>query len=114
MALPPGSAITFASGGGTLSACASLLHPPLFIFCLPVADRLELVSAIVQSNQEDDSVLREVGGMPELVQPPQESAVRGFLRGRGSSALADGFFRVLMLLCALSIFGIVVLIAVEL
>jgi phosphate transport system permease protein len=52
--------------------------------------------------------------MPELVKAPPESAIRGFLRGRGSSAVADGVFRVLMLLCALSIFGIVVLIAVEL
>lgn len=42
------------------------------------------------------------------------SAVRKFLMSRGNSALADRGFRVLMTLCALSIFGIVVLILGEL
>jgi phosphate transport system permease protein len=42
------------------------------------------------------------------------SAVRRFLLARGNSAIADRGFSWLMLLCALSIFGIVVLIAVEL
>ncbi|MGO8759726.1 MAG: phosphate ABC transporter permease subunit PstC [Terracidiphilus sp.] len=42
------------------------------------------------------------------------SAVRRFLLSRGNSAIADRAFRVLMTLCALSIFGIVVLIATEL
>ena len=42
------------------------------------------------------------------------SAIRAFLLGRGNSALADRVFHVLMVLCALSIFGIVVLIATEL
>jgi phosphate transport system permease protein len=42
------------------------------------------------------------------------SVVRTFLRGRGSSSFADGTFKVLVLLCALSIFGIVFLIAYEL
>ena len=40
--------------------------------------------------------------------------MRAFLRSRGSSAAADTGFRVLMLLCAVSIFGIVILIAYEL
>ncbi|MGD0735282.1 MAG: phosphate ABC transporter permease subunit PstC [Terracidiphilus sp.] len=40
--------------------------------------------------------------------------MRTFLLGRGNSALADRGFRWLMVLCALSIFGIVVLIASEL
>jgi phosphate transport system permease protein len=42
------------------------------------------------------------------------SAVRKFLQSRGNSALADRIFHVLMVLCGLSIFGIVVLILAEL
>jgi phosphate transport system permease protein len=42
------------------------------------------------------------------------SAIRAFLLSRGNSALADRGFHWLMVLCALSIFGIVVLIAAEL
>lgn len=45
---------------------------------------------------------------------PGQSAVRSYLIGRGNSALADRAFGGLMLLCALSIFAIVVLISVEL
>ena len=44
----------------------------------------------------------------------EHSAVRRFLLSRGNSAIADGGFKVLMVLCALSIFGIVLLIATEL
>jgi phosphate transport system permease protein len=44
----------------------------------------------------------------------EPSAIRRFLLSRGNSALADGVFRALMVLCALSIFGIVVLIAWQL
>ena len=49
-------------------------------------------------------------------QPAQQeaSAIRSFLLARGNSALADRGFHWLMVLCALSIFGIVVLIATEL
>jgi phosphate transport system permease protein len=60
----------------------------------------------------------ESGSSPE--KPPQgaaakgPSAVRTFLLARGNSAVADGGFKVLMVLCALSIFGIVTLIAFEL
>jgi phosphate transport system permease protein len=46
--------------------------------------------------------------------PVQVSAIRSFLLSRGNSAIADRGFHWLMVLCALSIFGIVVLIAVEL
>jgi phosphate transport system permease protein len=47
--------------------------------------------------------------------PPQEhSAIRRFLLARGNSAIADRVFRALMVLCALSIFAIVVLIAWQL
>ena len=42
------------------------------------------------------------------------SAIRTFLLTRGNSAIADRGFHWLMVLCALSIFGIVVLIAAEL
>lgn len=42
---------------------------------------------------------------------PAPSPVRKFLLGRGNSALTDKSFRILMLVCALSIFGIVALIA---
>ncbi len=42
------------------------------------------------------------------------SDVRKFLMSRGNSALTDRIFRVLMVICALSIFGIVVLILLEL
>jgi phosphate transport system permease protein len=47
--------------------------------------------------------------------PPAEvSAIRSFLLGRGNSAVADRGFSILMLVCALSIFAIVGLIAFEL
>jgi len=45
---------------------------------------------------------------------PEASQIRKYLLSRGNSAIADGGFRWLMVLCALSIFGIVVLIATEL
>ncbi len=55
---------------------------------------------------------------PQVSKPPEnpapDSAVRRFLVSRGNSALADKGFRWLMVLCALSIFGIVVLIASQL
>jgi phosphate transport system permease protein len=43
----------------------------------------------------------------------EDSAIRKFLLARGNSAIADLGFHWLMVLCALSIFGIVVLIASE-
>jgi phosphate transport system permease protein len=46
--------------------------------------------------------------------PSEVSAIRRFLLARGNSAIADRGFHWLMVLCALSIFGIVVLIATEL
>jgi phosphate transport system permease protein len=55
--------------------------------------------------------------IPERVaEPPKTeiSAVRQFLNSRGNSAVADRVFHFLMVLCALSIFGIVVLILSEL
>jgi phosphate transport system permease protein len=53
-------------------------------------------------------------------QPPRRAAaaeaspIRSYLLSRGNSALADRGFHILMVLCALSIFAIVVLIATEL
>ncbi len=44
----------------------------------------------------------------------EDSAVRKFLLSRGNSALTDRVFHVLMVLCGLSIFGIVILILGEL
>ncbi len=55
-----------------------------------------------------------IGGLVPVVVPPQASTVRTFLVSRGSSSIADSTFRWLMLLCALSIFAIVALIATEL
>jgi phosphate transport system permease protein len=43
--------------------------------------------------------------------PPPVSAIRSFLNGRGNSRGADSAFRSVMLICALSIFAIVILIA---
>jgi phosphate transport system permease protein len=52
---------------------------------------------------------------PDKASPARElSDVRKYLLSRGSSATADRIFHVLMVLCGLSIFGIVLLIAVEL
>jgi len=50
----------------------------------------------------------------QAVTPAKASEVRTFLMSLGNSAIADRGFSWLMLLCALSIFGIVVLIASEL
>jgi len=44
---------------------------------------------------------------------PEHSAIRRYLLARGNSAVADRVFKVLMLLCALSIFVIVALIAIS-
>jgi phosphate transport system permease protein len=55
------------------------------------------------------------GEQPSAAESPQEaSVIRTFLLSRGNSAVADSGFHWLMVLCALSIFGIVVLIATEL
>ncbi len=51
---------------------------------------------------------------PPQKESPPPSAVRSYLLSRGNSALADRSFSGLMLLCALSIFAIVVLILFEL
>jgi phosphate transport system permease protein len=51
---------------------------------------------------------------PAAAAAPQHSAVRRYLLARGNSALADRIFKILMLLCALSIFVIVALIAYQL
>ena len=54
------------------------------------------------------------GRSPQTDAEVESSAIRKFLLSRGNSAIADRGFQLLMVLCALSIFGIVVLIAVEL
>jgi phosphate transport system permease protein len=55
-----------------------------------------------------------VGGLAAVAAPTPASQIRTFLQNRGNSRLADSTFRWLMLLCALSIFAIVALIANEL
>jgi phosphate transport system permease protein len=60
----------------------------------------------------------EAAATPEQTQvaPPvqEHSAIRRYLLARGNSAIADRVFKSLMVLCALSIFAIVVLIVTEL
>jgi len=51
---------------------------------------------------------------PAPAAPPVASAIRTFLLSRGNSAVADRAFHALMVVCALSIFAIVILIAFEL
>jgi phosphate transport system permease protein len=51
---------------------------------------------------------------PQRTAAPEASPIRGYLLSRGNSAVADRAFHILMVLCALSIFAIVVLIATEL
>jgi phosphate transport system permease protein len=51
---------------------------------------------------------------PAKKTPREDSAIRTFILSRGNSAMTDRGFHWLMVLCALSIFGIVVLIATEL
>ncbi len=59
--------------------------------------------------------IQPASAQPTGPQPnPAGSAIRQFLRGRGNSALADRSFHILMVLCALTIFGIVGLIAIVL
>ena len=72
----------------------------IFLVEMCIRDRPELGSP--EGPRPADPALAEV------------SAVRSFLLSRGNSAIADRGFQWLMVLCALSIFGIVVLIAVEL
>ncbi|HTA85055.1 MAG TPA: phosphate ABC transporter permease subunit PstC [Silvibacterium sp.] len=61
---------------------------------------------------ETPSQLRETPSAPRPGEEP--SAIRKHLLARGSSSVADGGFRWLMLMCACSIFAIVALIASEL
>ena len=51
---------------------------------------------------------------PALPAKAEVSAIRAFLLSRGNSAFADRGFRWLMVICAFTIFGIVILIATEL
>ena len=56
----------------------------------------------------------QMQAVPVEVPVAEASAIRRFLLSRGNSAIADRGFHWLMVLCALSIFGIVILIAYEL
>ena len=77
---------------------------------------------MVKSNFQEEARLAEPSNLTAPVSLPQSSPappsqaapislVRAFLNGRGSSRGADSAFRGTMLLCALSIFAIVLLIA---
>lgn len=55
-----------------------------------------------------------VDGLAAVAVPAPASPIRSYLQSRGNSSLADSTFRWLMVLCAMSIFGIVALIATEL
>jgi phosphate transport system permease protein len=70
----------------------------------------------IRFNQSQLLTEPDLPGERPSAQPAQQeaSAIRSFLLARGNSAWADRGFRWLMVLCALSIFGIVVLIATEL
>jgi phosphate transport system permease protein len=66
-----------------------------------------------QAQFQPESVPHGEEARPESVSV-EASPVRKYLLSRGNSAFADRSFHALMVLCALSIFGIVVLIATEL
>ena len=68
---------------------------------------------ISQSHFQPEPVSPD-GQLPAEAKPVEASTVRKFLLSRGNSAIADRGFHWLMVLCALSIFGIVALIATEL
>ncbi len=67
-----------------------------------------------EARVEADTPPRAGQDSPGTAPPPEHSAVRRFLLGRGNSIWADRAFKWLMLGCALTIFGIVALIATEL
>ncbi|WP_331458377.1 phosphate ABC transporter permease subunit PstC [Terracidiphilus gabretensis] len=70
-----------------------------------------------QKPSEGQAYAPQPGGAPGpggQMGDQSDSAIRAFLRARGNSALADGGFRALMVLCGFSIFGIVALIAIVL
>jgi phosphate transport system permease protein len=68
-----------------------------------------------QSKAENAAPSADAPALHLQPEPPAEaSAIRRFLLSRGNSAIADLGFHWLMVLCALSIFGIVLLIAYEL
>ncbi len=69
---------------------------------------MDIKTQVVQSASAPPS---QAPGLPPSAEP---SAIRRFLLSRGSSSGPDRAFRVLMLVCALSIFAIVALIATEL
>ena len=77
-----------------------------------------MIAQVPEIRISQAQLLPEQGSPDETPSPEpklhEASAIRTFLLGRGNSALADRGFHWLMVLCALSIFGIVVLIASEL
>ncbi len=74
----------------------------------------ELPEIRISQAQLQPEAISPDGQLPEGAASAQVSSIRTYLLARGNSALADRAFHWLMVLCALSIFGIVALIAVEL
>ena len=108
---------------GFADACASFCG--LVTSCSSLPGSLRKVNVNVPEIHISQAQLQAEPGPPEGQrpadgQPPakaaavEASAIRRFLLSRGNSAITDLGFHWLMVLCALSIFGIVVLIAVEL
>ncbi|HEY1257536.1 MAG TPA: hypothetical protein VGF01_22430, partial [Terracidiphilus sp.] len=97
--------------------CASFCRIVTSYSSRPVS--LRMVIAQVPEIHIRQSALLTEPPLPEeqpVARPASQeaSAVRAYLLARGNSAWADRGFHWLMVLCALSIFGIVVLIATEL
>jgi phosphate transport system permease protein len=63
---------------------------------------------------QSETTSRAKDGSVSAIDAPQQSMIRKFLLNRGSSAIADRTFGGGMMVCALTIFGIVALIATEL
>ncbi len=70
--------------------------------------------ATTLQNGPSESTAPAIGQMPETSTPRGISAVRKYLLSRGNSSGSDRLFAGAMLLCALAIFALVALIAVEL
>jgi phosphate transport system permease protein len=111
---------------GIDSALAASILPPYALDFTPIVtlyshwpgSLIKVIAQVPEIRISQAQLLPEPGSAGE--QPSAEaktrgvSAIRSFLLARGNSAVADRGFHWLMVLCALSIFGIVVLIAAEL
>ena len=76
-----------------------------------IVPEIRIAQTQPQSQPEPATAPAEVAA---VAAPVEHSAIRRYLLARGNSSVTDGVFKVLMLLCGLSIFAIVALIAWEL